>query len=359
MASLIQIELENFRNWVETLFIPSNDGITAIVGDNGQGKTNLLESVFYLCVGSSFRTSAKDVLVNFGSDQAILHGIINVKDRNIELDASISRTQKDRHLVNKKPPAKISDLRNEIPIVSFSPDDLQLVKGPPGNRRTLIDDFLIQTSKSSAVLIDEIDKILRHRSALYKSATFSDQQEIEWSLDVWDEKLAVAGTELIRRRVAALARLEPLAQELYCKLSQKRDSLEISYASSFSGPLKDALLASRKDDLRRQVTSVGPHRDDIEVILGKMPARACASQGEQRTISYVIKAAMCRLLEEVARETPIVLLDDILSELDAIRSKSLLELIPDGQILLSATALPEGVDTVAKVVSVNGGRLDG
>ncbi len=359
MANVIQIELENFRNWVETLFIPSSDGITAIVGDNGQGKTNLLESVFYLCVGSSFRTSTKEVLVNSGSDQAILHGIIKVKSRSIDVDASISKTQKDRHLVNKKPPARISDLRSEIPIVSFSPDDLQLVKGPPGNRRTLIDDFLIQTSKSSAVLIDEVDKILRHRSALYKSAAFSDPQEIQWSLDVWDEKLAVSGTELIRRRIAALSRLEPLAQELYHKLSKKRDSLEIGYSSSFSGPLGDALLKSRRDDLRRQVTSVGPHRDDIEVVLGKMPARACASQGEQRTISYVIKAAMCRLLEDVAKETPIVLLDDILSELDSSRSKSLLELIPEGQILLSATALPDGVDTVARVVSVNGGRLDG
>ncbi len=359
MASVIQIELENFRNWVGTLFTPSTDGITAVVGDNGQGKTNLLESVYYLCVGSSFRTSAKDVLVNTASDQAILHGLIDVKQRRIEVDASISKTQKDRHLVNKKPPAKLSDLRNEIPIVSFSPDDLALIKGPPGNRRTLIDEFLIQTSKSSAALIDEVEKILRHRSALYKSAPFSDPQEIEWSLDVWDEKLAIAGSELVRRRVAALTRLEPLAQDLYGRLSQKGDSLEISYTASFTGELKDALLTSRKDDLRRQVTSVGPHRDDIDVVLAKMPARACASQGEQRTISYVIKAAMCRLLEEVAKETPIVLLDDILSELDANRSKSLLELIPEGQILLSATSLPNGVNSVAKVVCVNGGRLEG
>ncbi len=357
MAWVERIELIDFRNWSSTVFSPGKSGITAIVGDNGHGKTNLIEAVFYASTGGSFRSSTKDVLIRSESESSILHAIVTTKGRELTIDCSINRSTRDRHLVNKKQVPRISDLRSEIPVIEFNPDDLQLVKGSPMNRRTLLDDFLSMLSRSSSRLVDETDRILKQRAALLKSANRSTLEEVNWSLDVWDRKLAYAGTDLADRRESLVLQLQPLCAELYKELSGGKGEMEIHYSRSWKGDLESALIANRDEDLRRQQTGVGPHRDDLLISLGGMAARLCASQGEQRTISYVLKAGMCLLLNDQLGEPPVILLDDILSELDSTRARSVLEVMPEGQVLLTATSVPASVKSIAEVLRVVDGRF--
>jgi DNA replication and repair protein RecF len=243
----------------------------------------------------------------------------------------------------------------------FSPDDLILVKGGPQGRRQYLDDLLVALHPRHDGTITEVDRVLKQRNALLKSAGGSGGRfgpgvpgDVASTLDVWDAKLAAGGEQLVEARAGLATALEPLAGEFYGRLAAEvshrgRDSVSFGYRRSWEGDLLSALARARSDDLRRGISTVGPHRDELELEVGEMSARTHASQGEQRSLTLAMRLAGHRLVTETVGSPPVLLLDDVFSELDQARSSGLLACLPDGQaIVTTASDLPPAASVQAR-----------
>ncbi|MCH7788382.1 MAG: DNA replication/repair protein RecF [Acidobacteria bacterium] len=350
------IELTNFRNY-ETLSLDLAPTTTVVIGDNGTGKTNLVEGIAWLALGASFRGASDEAMVRVGQDKAFIRGEGVRQDRALQVEVELSRVGRNRVLVNRQRLQRVADLGDALQVTVFAPDDLKLVKGGPANRRILIDRALGSLAARNRATQQEVDRVLRQRNTLLKQAHGRRTAEIESTLDVWDQKLSTSGDALIASRVALIKRLaEPLTLA-YDTLARGRSDVSMTYrASSHDLPLLAALAAVRDDDIRRGTTTVGPHRDEVALAIGSMPARTHASQGEQRSLALSLRLAIHRLLIETLGATPLLILDDVFSELDDHRARALLSEIPVGQVLMTtasslpATAEPERVLSVAELV---------
>jgi DNA replication and repair protein RecF len=228
-------------------------------------------------------------------------------------------------------------------VTVFSPDDLFLVKGGPNERRRFLDDTLVSLALKYDSMRLELDRIVKQRNTLLKQAGGRLNDEVEVTLDVWDLKLAEVGDQFGHARAVLVARLAPMVQEAYEQLADRPSSIELRYEPVWrQRGLAAALAASRADDVRRGVSTVGPHRDDVDLFIGGLPARTHASQGEQRTLALALRLAAHRMVAEKAGSAPVLVLDDVLSELDPTRSAALLRHLPEGQVVLTtAGVLPE------------------
>ena len=240
----------------------------------------------------------------------------------------------------------------------FAPDDLALVKGGPAERRTFLDEALVALAPKHDALQRDIDRIVRQRNTLLKQAGGRVSPEVELTLDVWDAKFAQAGEELGRARAALVADLGPALGDAYRALANRETPVGVAYEPAWrESGLAEALRTSRADDLKRAVTTVGPHRDDLDLSVNTMPARTHASQGEQRTLALAMRMAVHRLVADRTGTPPVLVLDDVLSELDAGRARALLGHLPVGQVILTtATALPEHA-TPDRVLRISAGRV--
>lgn len=364
---LRRLSLRSFRNYHE-VDLSFADGLTAVIGDNGQGKTNLLEAIGFLATLQSFRGVGADALIMAGAESAVIRADIETGDRAQLVEAEIGPGTRTRVLVNKQKLKRAKDLLGVIRVTIFSPDDLVLVKGPPGGRRRFLDDTLVSLHAKYDTLRSEVDRILRQRNAVLKQQggrpALAD--DVALTLDVWDAKLATAGEELVRARLYLLELLEPLVVEAYLSLATSSGKPRLGYLSEWvaraEGELKlglaEALSDGRPDDLRRGVTLHGPHRDDVHLSVNDLPARTHASQGEQRSLALALRLASHRLVAERTGATPVLLLDDVFSELDPGRSNALVEHVPGGQaVLTTAGALPAGI-AAEQIVRVRGGSLE-
>jgi DNA replication and repair protein RecF len=335
--------LTDFRGYHEA-DVTFDAGLTAVVGPNGQGKTNLLEAVGYLATLGSFRGAPTDALIRTGADRAIVRAEAEREGRELLLEAELVANGRNRTQLNRQPLRRARDLLGALRTTVFSPDDLSLVKGGPGDRRTYLDDTLVSLHPRHDQARTDLDRILRQRGALLKQAGGRLTAEVELTLDVFDAKLAAAGEALARARQELVADLAPVLGVAYAQVARRAAEVHASYDPPWlAGGLAAALAAARRDDLRRGVSTVGPHRDELELVLGGMPARTHASQGEQRSLALALRLAAH---EVVARQTgtpPVLLLDDVFSELDPDRSAALLASLPPGQTILStAGGLPPG-----------------
>ena len=350
--------LVDFRSY-ETAELTPAGGLTVIVGANGEGKTNLLEAVGYLATLSSFRGAPGDALVRQGSSTAVIRAdVVDADEREALIEAELRTTGRDRVLVNKQPLKRTRDLLGTLRASVFSPDDLALVKAGPGERRTYLDGVLVACAPKHDQTLGDLERILRQRNALLKSAGGRLDAEAAFTLDVFDAKLADVAERLGTARASLVDRLEPIIAKAYDVVASSASSVTVTYDAPWRGEgLAARLAAARDDDVRRGVTSVGPHRDDVVLTIGGMSARTHASQGEQRSLSLALRLAGHELLTEFARSAPIQLLDDVFSELDPDRSVALLRALPSGQALLTtAGVLPQGLEP-DHVVSVRGGRV--
>jgi DNA replication and repair protein RecF len=261
-------------------------------------------------------------------------------------------------LVNGQALRRARDLLGAIRTTVFSPDDLSLIKGGPAERRRLLDDALVALSPEHAETIASVERVLRQRGALLRQAGGKATPEVVSTLDVWDTKLAEHGAALVTARRALTARLEPVTAKAYAAVASGAAPIGLRYAASWSNPdelperaaLHAALSAARADDLRRGVTTVGPHRDELELHIGPLPARTHASQGEQRSLALALRLAVHEAVTETTGAAPVLLLDDVFSELDPARSAALLANLPVGQaILTTAGPLPSGAVPAATV----------
>ena len=366
--------LTDFRSYREAEFSPSPEGVTVVTGDNGEGKTNLVEAVGYLATLKSFRGSPGEALVRVNAegeprvDKAIVRAEGTREQRRLLVEAEINTSGRDRVQVNGQVLRRSRDLLGYFQATVFSPDDLALVKGGPNTRREYLDDLLVALHPRHDDTITEVERVLKQRNALLKSVGGGPKgggslpEDVEATLDVWDSKLASAGEKLSSVRTSLAAALEPVAADAYRNVAvamshRGRDRIGLSYLRSWSGSLADALREARNDDIRRGITTVGPHRDEVELRVGGLPARTHASQGEQRSLTLAMRIAGHHLVTDRIGSPPILLLDDVFSELDSVRAHALIDCLPPGQaIVTTAGELPAGVEVAARY-SVDDGKL--
>ncbi|HEX7165686.1 MAG TPA: DNA replication/repair protein RecF [Acidimicrobiales bacterium] len=351
-----RVWLTDFRNYASCELSPA-PGLTVVVGSNGEGKTNLLEAVGYLATLSSFRGAPADALLRSGADVAIVRAQGERDARPLLIEAELRAVGRDRVLVNKQPLKRTRDLLGALRVTVFAPDDLVVVKGGPAARRVFLDDLLVSLHAKWDALQRDAERVVRQRNTLLRQCGGRLSSETAFTLDVWDTKLAELGEALAEAREAAVAALEPEAGKAYDQVAHTAADVAVAYRRSWDGPLADALAAARNDEVRRGVTLVGPHRDDVALSIGGLPARTHASQGEQRSLALALKLAGHRLVTDAAGEAPVLLLDDVFSELDPDRSDALLHHLPPGQALLTtAGVIPAGA-TPDLVVRIAGGRV--
>jgi DNA replication and repair protein RecF len=348
--------LTDYRNYNAAEVSPAPNGLTVIQGANGEGKTNLLEAVGYLATLESFRGAPADALVRVGADRAIVRAESEHLQRESLIEAELARVGRDRVMVNRQRLRRARDLLGTLRVTVFSPDDLVLVKGGPGERRRYLDDALVAVHPKHDALRADLDRILRQRNTLLKQAAGRLVGDAVSSLDVWDHQLARCGTALAEARSELVVRLEPELAKAYGQLA---DATEIGaqYQPSWDGPLADALLGARTDDVRRGVTTVGPHRDELALAIAGLPARTHASQGEQRSLALALRLAVHRVVADTIDGAPVLLLDDVFSELDPHRSAALLEHLPSGQALLTTAGPIPDEARPEMVVHVEGGKV--
>lgn len=358
---LRRLWLTDFRNFAATELEPA-PGLTALVGPNGVGKTNLLEAVAYLATLSSFRGAPGEALIRTGADVAVVRAELAL-DRstgatNALVEAELRATGRDRVLVNRQPLRRVSDLVGTVQVTVFSPDDLALVKGGPSHRRLLVDELLTAGSPRLASVRTDLDRVLRQRGTLLRQAGGRLSPEVVSTLDVWDAKLSELGEALGRARARLVEQLEPLVAKVYDQVATAAARVTLSYLAPWrTEGLAATLAATRGDDVRRGLTTTGPHRDDITFALAGLPARTHASQGEQRSLALALRLGGHHLVADVGGSIPVLLLDDVFSELDPERSAALVAHLPDAQALLTTTgALPPGA-TPELVLGVEDGRV--
>lgn len=336
--------LTDFRNHRD-VDLSFDEGVTLVSGPNGQGKTNLLEAVAWLARGSSFRSAPTEALVREGSEAAVIRAEVSNQGRTVLLEAELSLGGRSRIQVNRQRVSRVRDMLGHFRATVFSPDDLVLVKGGPSERRRWIDDLLVDLHPRNHGLRSDFEKVLRQRNALLKQARGRLTSDIGSTLDVWDSKMVEVGESLASSRKEVLESLGPLVSELSSVLADGKALLSATVLDNWSSEgLALALKRSRNEDLKRGLTTTGPHRDDVNFILNDMPARTHGSQGEQRTLALALRLAGHRLVADQTGLEPVVLLDDVFSELDQHRSAGLISVLPNTQAVLTTAGLaPKGV----------------
>jgi DNA replication and repair protein RecF len=341
---LTSLQLRNYRNY-SRLDLEPGSRLNVFLGANGQGKTNLLESVALLALSTSPRARRDSELVGPLAPEARVGALVESGERRAEIRISIrvEGERARRRIEVDGQPRRAVDLPGLFRVTLFWPDDLNLVKAGPEHRRRLLNEMLVQVRQGYARALSRYGRVLEQRNSLLKQVAAGDQPA--GALDVWDLELARLGAELVEARAGVVEGLAAAAAAGHAAISGG-EVLDLTYA----GPPDDLLAALQRvrgDDLRRGSTTVGPHRDDVVIRLDGRDARAFASQGQQRTAVVSIKLAEASLMAEMTGERPVLLLDDVLSELDAERRRSLLERLGEpGQVIITSVEADPFPDAV-------------
>ncbi|NND02706.1 MAG: DNA replication/repair protein RecF [Acidimicrobiia bacterium] len=333
------LELRDFRSYEALTFEPE-PGLNVLIGDNGAGKTNVLEAIGYLSRLGSFRGAPDSALVRTDAEAGVIRGGIERESGELRVEVELPAEGRRRILVNGKRPRRNSDVAVEVPLVAFLPDDLDVVKRGPGLRRDYVDEVAGHISPTAGADRTEYDKIVRQRNRFLRD---EGHQADPVTLDVWDERLAEVGGRLVIARLSLLERLTGhLTRGYQAVAGSGSDGLRANYEAWWldeedpGKSLLEALTERRRRDLDQRTTTVGPHRDDVGLYLGSRPARTHASQGEQRSVALALRIAAFGLLEDRHDKPPILLLDDVFSELDPGRSEGVIELLPKGQVFVTS-----------------------
>lgn len=370
-------ELSNFRNYRQ-LSLDLLPGKTLISGENGHGKTNLIEALYFLSHQSSHRVSNNRDLISNAMDSAAISARVVANGRELLPGVQLNRSETNRFFLNGNKVAKPSEVSGVLRTVMFSPEDIALVRGDPAERRTFLDDALVQMSPKQAILKTNYDRVLKQRNALLKSARANGLGDAS-TLEIWDEQLAEFGSLLITERLSLMNSIAPLIQNFYQALSGNSDSVQLEMKSTVWGwseededsgtqtptPNNDlknqfiqVLRESRRAELDRGISLYGPHRDDLRISLNSQPAKTQASQGEAWSLALGLKLAVAQLYRELdAAGDPVLLLDDVFSVLDNGRRARLMSFVNDyEQVLVTSTS--NSVDEItnwAQTLEVNSG----
>lgn len=361
------VELINFRNHKNTV-LELSLGANVLVGENAQGKTNLLEAIFLTCVGRGWRTNKDKEMIDFAAGAARVRTIVKRKFGSTTVEINLSRTTKKTIKINGVPVQRMGELMGQVNCVFFSPDELRLVKDAPADRRRFLDIDISQIDKSYFYALLKYNKILLQRNALLKTRG----EDIESGLDIWDEQLAKVGALVVSHRIKFVAKLSKNVARVHEYLTSGCELIEVSYDGITLPPavmcyiakaeaksieadalaqvenmLLEQIKIARERDLRLKTTTLGPHRDDLRITIDNRDVRQFASQGQQRTVALSLKLAELEIFREATGEMPILLLDDVFSELDAKRQERLVKLLSKCQSIITsvdfAAAVPFGM----------------
>lgn len=351
---LHELELRNFRLFQEFSFTPDHDAVTVLLSPNGTGKTSVLEAVYALATASSFRTNAASDMIRSGDQIAEVHGVLFQRERRVQIDLTLTRGVRNttkRMLVNGQRPQSRSDVAAALPLTVFTPEGVDIVRQGPENRRVFLTHLLSDVDLSTGDVIERFTRILSQRNALLRTFQGERPSALQRNeLDVWSNDFSLVSEELVAIRRRVLNELAPLVTRFYQELAHDRLHAGIEYEQSWQGDLFTALQRSLDDDRFRGHTTIGPQRDDIRLTLNDRDARRQASQGEQRSLALALRLGGHALVRQSRGVDPLLLLDDVFSELDPLRSDRLLHLLPAGQTLVTtASPLPTGMSPAAVI----------
>jgi DNA replication and repair protein RecF len=382
------ISLANFRNY-ETAEVSFSPGVNLLVGPNGQGKTNLVEAIRYLSTLSSHRVAGYLPLIRHAQpeiEQAVIRVLANHDGRDALLEVELNRSSPNRARINKANATRLRDILGYVNTVTFAPEDLDIVKKDPSNRRAFIDELLVQVSPRFAGVFTDYERVLRQRNTLLRTARQTSAKGTALStLDAWDESLVKFGAEIVAARVALVDRLRPLLTEAYQSIAIANNEPRILTKSSLVGAtlvdeddtgaleniessdvaeveelFRAKLAQIRQNELDRGITMVGPHRDDLVLMLSDLPAKGYASHGESWSFALGLRLASISLLRSETRSgDPILILDDVFAELDAGRRSRLAELVANNEQVIITAAVGEDVpaELKARVFEVAAGEV--
>ncbi len=356
------LELSGYRCYANLRFEPA-PGVNVLVGNNGAGKTSVLEAIAYLGLLRSFRGTPDEAIVSTDAESALLRGEFSVPSGSVRVEVEIPEEGRRVILLNGKRPKRNRDVLAQVPVVAFQPDDLDVVKRGPSLRRGYLDDLAAQLRPQAAADQQEYDRALRQRNALLRHEGRSVDRT---TLDAWDARVTEDGARVLVHRLRVLDALDAHLAEAY-RLGGASGSLTWEYVSNWGATprddlataeakLSDALAARRDRDLDQRTTTAGPHRDDPMLVVDGRPARTMASQGEQRTIAVSLRIGAYRLLAQERPTLPILLLDDVFSELDRTRATGVLDLLGSGQVFVT-TARDDDIPVDGRRWIVEGGAV--
>ncbi len=341
-----ELTLKNFRNY-EDEKISFTSGINILTGANAQGKTNVAEAIFFLCTGYSPRANKDKLVIKNGEESAEIEGIAESLYGKVSVKIEFSKNDKKNIFVNGLKVNKVGEILGNIHSVFFNPSELKLVQESPEDRRRFMNISLSQMQKSYFYALQRYNKILLQRNELLKNP---NRDIIRETLPVWDRQLCKEASVIIKERNEFLKELSPIAEEKHAKLSLGKESLEMKTESGYYGNEEEIAYALFEDlktglerDLRLGFTGIGPHRDDIKFSLNGMDAKIYGSQGQQRTIALSLKLAETEMFYKRFGEYPILILDDVLSELDKSRQKMLVSSVSHLQAVFTATGLDRAI----------------
>lgn len=335
------IELQNFRNY-EDLNISFDEGTNIFYGDNAQGKTNILEAAYLSGTTKSHKCSKDKEMIRFGEQESHIRTVVVKKDKEYQIDMHLKNNRSKGIAINKVPIKKASELFGILNMVFFSPEDLNIIKNGPAERRRFLDSELCQLDKIYLSDLTTYNKILNQRNKLLKDMVY--RPDLKDTLLVWDMQLVETGRKIIRRRKQFVDELNEIVHDIHYRISGEKEDLLLQYEPSIEDIFfEDELSRVKERDMRQCMTSVGPHRDDLLFSIGEVDIRKFGSQGQQRTSALSLKLSEIELVKRSIHDTPVLLLDDVLSELDSNRQNYLLNSIHDTQTLITCTGLDEFV----------------
>ncbi|MFI6285690.1 DNA replication/repair protein RecF [Streptomyces sp. NPDC051018] len=359
------LSLADFRSYAR-VEVPLDPGVTSFVGPNGQGKTNLVEAVGYLATLASHRVSSDAPLVRAGADRAVIRAAVTQGERSQLIELELNPGKANRARINRSSQVRPRDVLGILRTVLFAPEDLALVKGDPGDRRRFLDELVTARAPRMAGVRSDYERVLKQRNTLLKSAALARRHGKSSAtsgadlstLDVWDQHLARAGAELLAQRIELIGVLQPLTDKAYEALAPGGGPIALEYRSSAGAageehglpPGRDelyerlltALGEARKQEIERGVTLVGPHRDELVLKLGQLPAKGYASHGESWSYALALRLASYDLLRAEGNE-PVLVLDDVFAELDARRRERLADMVAPGEQVLVTAAVDDDV----------------
>ena len=355
-----RLQMLNYRNY-NVLDISLGPHVNVFMGDNAQGKTNILEGIYYCAFARSHRTSKDRELINWNSDNALLSVTVGRERLDKRIDISILKDGKKAIQINKIKIKKIGELFGNFNVVMFSPEDLKIIKDSPGVRRKFIDMELCQLNPKYYYNLVQYNKVLNERNSILRNRNINKD-----ILDVYDMQLVEFGYNIIIDRLEYIEKLNKYSAKIHSDITSGKERIEFKYISTIKDlenireNFYSLLEKNRVRDCERGITSVGPHRDDFNVLINDIDTKSYGSQGQQRTAVLTIKFSSLKIIKELTGEYPVLLLDDVLSELDFSRKRYILSTIGDIQTIITCTGIEdlyEYLDDKSKVFKVKDGEI--
>ena len=355
-----KIQILNYRNY-KNLNIALGKNVNVFMGDNAQGKTNILEAIYYCAFARSHRTSKDRELINWNSENAYISILVGKERLDKTIDINILKDGKKAIRINKIKASKIGELFGNFNVVMFSPEDLRIIKDSPGIRRKFIDMELCQLNAKYYYNLVQYNKVLNERNILLKSRKVDKD-----ILDIYDIQLANFGYNIIRERLNYINKLNVYGKNIHKDISSGKEDIEFKYVSTIKdlenieNSFYEQLKKNRTKDMEKGLTSVGPHRDDFVVLINNIDTKSYGSQGQQRSAVLTIKFSSLKIIKELTSEYPVLLLDDVLSELDFNRKRYILSTIGEIQTIITCTGIEDltnYLDDSSRVFKVKDGEI--